>query len=942
MYPSRDIEKIIRNIIYALKNKVKCDLYNVKIFDANGNIDVVEFIPLCDYAKCYNGFLLNTNFSSHYLLNKQIFGSVGSWPLLSPYFFIQIIWFLKCEDLLIESLVHVPLDLCIEILELTIKHINELEISRARRIILLLIYKVYNKCLWLHLGTLSEENVMRRIYQLVTYFKKLCDMLVSQEYVIDDISLRKYLILRGILMKNMLRYVRKCMHSKMESYSEHQSLAKLFTLTYGSFDECSKYYHIISINEIKSIVMKLDEYLVTLLLQLIKDVDQSELMTWKTSNDDENTMISLRRGIATECHYFLKFIRHNEFLVKNKHLFYYLEQFASLRNSRKFTFTLKELCRDITHGNRYGMQELIKRYKEWDLSTLDFIMKRKQLLNIDNYYTILKYLHHICAHTYSKVEKYRVYIAVFKILIQLKVYDLYFITLKYVHKHFDDKHLEDFYDGTCFDAYLQQSSFPAKTNLRHITTVEQPSYGILLIFILLNPKRALSQLILYEINVEDTKSIIFQKSMLASIVQNYYKSGHRNILTYVLQDILLQQRVTFNLKFRTFIDKVRTYKMMTANDLMNYLYIPYLHGSHLNVFSLHNMLLHITYFLEEKHCSLKTNFLALIPALTKTASLMRRCNRGFSKFTLHVRIQLISDIISQLYAMRMLSVDQISTLSTHGLWDRVEPLDMKMLLPMMTTFDILQIYAKRCFITHQRLRTNPRCHPKLRNYVQSFHLDQEAFIRYIMLHCFDRECADHARDLTFICWYNFGWINHMMAYENTMRIIVDVAEIILKYSNAFPRHTFIILLFALVRFCNYVKQKLIPEYSFDTIRNIMLDTMSSMKHMVSRTHYAEFYVTLLQEVHAVSPQLRGKKYFRRIWHLIDMYTDIYSSEATPTPILKTDCTCAESSYCKFYAFVIDEKITANYQTYLFIRECINHARTHNYSERLLRALCLTE
>ncbi|XP_018338605.1 PREDICTED: uncharacterized protein LOC108746372 [Trachymyrmex septentrionalis] len=275
---SRSIDEVSKIIMYYLKDQL--GMYNIKIFIADNNFNTKHnFLP--KFITCYKYLLLNTNFSSQYLLKKDMrFGHVvGLWPTLSPCLFVQILWYSRCEDLLIESIVHIPLDLCVEILQITIEHINELTLLRARRLILLLIYKIYYKF-------------------------------------------------------------------------------------------------------------------------------------WRNIVDDENTMISLHRAIIIECHYLNEFIKQNNFLMKNEQLFLCLKQLIGSMKSEESILTLQELCYDIAKGKLHGIKELIKRYKEWDLYTLDFIRQR---------------------------------------------HDLHRIILQYMKRHFDDNCLEYLYNEKSFDTFLRQN-----------------------------------------------------------------------------------------------------------------------------------------------------------------------------------------------------------------------------------------------------------------------------------------------------------------------------------------------------------------------------------------------------------------------------------------------------------------------------------------------------
>jgi len=466
-------------------------------------------------------------------------------------------WHLKCEDLLVASLAHLPLDLCIEILETMIKHINELEFSRARRLAFLLMYQVYCKCLWLHLGILSEENVTTCINQLIRYFDILLNFLNFECVTFRALAFREKYSQHGILVKNLLHYVKKCMHSKIKSYWENCNLAELFTLTYRNFNKHMNYYHMFPANDVKSIIMKLDRKLVTLLLYQIRKVKSFEYIIWNNIADDENTVISLQRAIVMECHYLKEFIKQNDFLVTNKQLFLRLKRLIGPRISEESILTLEELCHEIANDRLHGMKELIKRYKEWDLSTLDFINERIESLKIyDVFVILLEYLHYKFTYLRTKTEKYRVYVSVLKILIQLTVEDLHSAVQIYVERHFDDNPLEYLYNERCFIEFIERFLFIENYNF------SRTELHTLLIFILLNPKEVLDKFVKHDINTQIyvSKSILFR----LPLVQPYYKlrRGRYNLLMYILKDILFQQRMALSWHFINFLEDALTFQVM--------------------------------------------------------------------------------------------------------------------------------------------------------------------------------------------------------------------------------------------------------------------------------------------------------------------------------------------------------------------------------------------
>ncbi|XP_018338644.1 PREDICTED: LOW QUALITY PROTEIN: uncharacterized protein LOC108746403 [Trachymyrmex septentrionalis] len=402
---------------------------------------------------------------------------------------------------------------------------------------------------------------MVRVHQLITYFDKLLDFLVNPIFVSSPTSCinEKYLQ-HGILVKNMLHYIRKCMHSKIENYWENCNLAASFTLTYGNFNEYTNYYHVLPVGEVKSIITTLDQKLINLLVNQIKHIETSEYIVWENTVDDEITTISLQQGIAMECHYFTEFVKQNKCFMTNEELFPYLKRLVDPKKSEESILTLQELCRKITDGRLHDMRELIKRYKEWDLSILDFINEKIELLKIYDVSVILEYVHYIFPYLHTNAKKYRVCVSVLKILIQLTVNDLHYVVQNYVEQHFDDNPLEYLYNEKCFIEFIERSSFIEPCEMTELVRTQE--LCTLLTYILLNPKEVLSKIVMYEIDVKFSHDFMFEENM--SLVRSYYtlKSNECNVLMYILKDMIFVQRIILCSRFIDFMDNVLSYQVI--------------------------------------------------------------------------------------------------------------------------------------------------------------------------------------------------------------------------------------------------------------------------------------------------------------------------------------------------------------------------------------------
>lgn len=452
---------------------------------------------------------------------------------------------------------YIPLDVCVEILEVAIKHVDELEMSRAKCLILSLNNKTYEKILRLHLGTLSEKDVAERACQLVACFQAMLDLLGSPKFIGGpDLSEEARYEQHGLLLKCIFRHIKICMSKKIEAAIYNLHLEKLLKLTYGNLcHNPVNYYCMLPVDKVKSFVTTLDQELITLLLNQIKQVDCYEYMGWLEFNDTENIMISLQRAIIIECHYFINFMKENEFVEKNDHLLDCLQTLTGSGNGKEAMLALQELCHSIANGKPEGIRELMKRYKEWDKSILCFLNERIQLLQKDDCCVLLEYLHHMFAYPHTKIEKYQAYVLVLRVIIQQNIQDVYYIIIKYVLRHFDDNRLEYLYNHKLFITFMQ----------RDVCISESEKLLILLIFVLLNAKKVLTTLVEIAIGHNKYERIIFAPKDIL-LLRSFFiiqKDKEYNLLMYILKEICLQKDITWSCKhFPVFMNTILDHKVI--------------------------------------------------------------------------------------------------------------------------------------------------------------------------------------------------------------------------------------------------------------------------------------------------------------------------------------------------------------------------------------------
>lgn len=413
--------------------------------------------------------------------------------------------------------------------------------------------------MWLKLGVLTNRDVTKVTHQLVAHFQSLLD-LVSTKYATSQSSQEVKYVQHGIFLKNMFRCVKTCMRYKTKNYRETSDDLQSFKITYGNPNGNMDYFCEIPTETAQFVLSTLDKELVTLLQDQIKQIDCFEFMEWAEKDDEENIMISLQRAIIIEIHCFMEFIKQDEFLFDSD-LLQNLQQFVGLDKSEESTLTVQELCDSIKSNklDEIGMKELIKRYKEWNQSVLDFIIE-EELLNKKDLGILLEYLHYTYAHSNSHKEKRHTYTLILRVLLAEDLPNMYELVLEYTLRHFYDNPLECLFNSENFIKFIE-------TNIK-----QEQNMRTSVVFVLLNPKEVLTTLVRVAMGSTDTKyrNVVFGKLQLPflhSFLILKIDNQNTNLLTYILKDAWLHDHSTWcYMEFKTFMNDMFetkvTYKML--------------------------------------------------------------------------------------------------------------------------------------------------------------------------------------------------------------------------------------------------------------------------------------------------------------------------------------------------------------------------------------------
>ncbi|XP_012215410.1 uncharacterized protein [Linepithema humile] len=819
----------------------------------DGQKDKRSFSRIWIVVQCYNYLLLNTSFPSQDYLQMDFANGhkVNMWPNISPYLFIQIIWRLEYEEVLVESLQYIPLDLCAEILDITIKCLVELKSERAISLIFSLINRIYCKCLWLDLNAHLKNNAKERLYQLVAYFQMLLD-LFDKFNQFPEICIQEKYKQRGTFLKRILRYTRLCMCKKLSSNlinPDVTHVADMYRLTSGTMSFCNlslEIYHKFTNYEINSIIIMLDQELITLLLKHIQEIDYLEYVYWTGVEDEENIATSLQHAVVIECHNFMKYMKKDDFLVENNHLrhllqqFIYWSDFSSPENSNRFSLSLQELRASIVNDKSKNMRKLMKRYKEWDKLTMNFISDRVHLLQEDIFF-LLEYLHHVFANSLNATERNQAYVSVITILHRVEDQNLFLNVLKYTKRHFQDNYLECMYDDKMFHNFIKDK----------IDIHDPLKLRVLMICILLNAKKVLTILIKIVIEYIDYKNFTFTAYDLLSLQQFLcIKADERyNLLLVILKEVCFNNNDWNVQKFCDFVVIMIQNKVIKTNDLFNYFYIPYLLMTDIKG-NLYHIAISLQFILMELDYANKINYILLTVALAKKMSLIRRNTEWIKEQTNEI-LSAICEILIKFPAYLQTHTFAVMAKKLHeykctiGNW--LEPLDRAQMLMVIApdtinVLHVIQDYEARCFPIHQRLRTNSIWIYNKR-FTNCTRINRESLIRHMMLHATMSEFKSHVYELTEL-YYHFGWTSQLEAYENLVRIAAEAIQLTIVYSKTFPPNASITLLRTLVKFCKKFAKKSDANLHV-AICYILLETLSSLKQLINGTQYAESYSCML-------------------------------------------------------------------------------------------------
>lgn len=801
-------------------------------------------------VQAYKYLLLNTKFSSQERLAEDIVIGhvVDMFPPLSPYIFIQILWKLEYDKILIESLTYMPFDLCIEILEIVQKCIEDLPFQRSMDNIFQLMRTMYKKFVRLKEGGIQTRNVEESIQNFLITLEEFMLLLTNPKLTHETgiWNLKKSERL-GIVLKKLISTIKECLQYKTKGTLVSSDLERLYNVTFGkeSFVNCDSAL-------IESSIDLLNQKMMDLLLTKVKEVDLNIYLHWTEVDDEMNNMISLQRSIGNDCYYFIEFIQSDEKLSQNTHLIECLQQFSSKPDPKQpsYILSIQELCSGISGGKKELMEELLCRYKEWDHSVLHFVNENRSLLNTRHCLFLLQYLTFILTQPNEENFIEVCYTVVTKIISLQSVPDIYEIVTAYLIKHDGKNYLECQDTEETFNEFIVQN--PYLQNPRNLK--------IVLLFLVKNLRLILSILVKITIGNPRYKNIMISATdMLLLLPFMQIREGNGKIfLISILRTICLEDIEWNGKKFMNFIKMIKDKNIMSVHDLINDVFIPYLEENTSNVSNINSILNNIRK-LQDRYTK-DINVKDLVIALARKMSLLRK-NTNISKYTSSETIGKVVRILDYFldvkgYKIPMTTKDEI----IDGIEPIIEPIDklhFASLLYLMrkgiSVIDITEDYERRCSAVLNRLREDSRTSETLQNYLSHLRLLKDDFLRHLIIQSTEEEYHRISSELTTIYYFAFGWNNEIEAFNNLLRLTIEACCLSLEYPSIGGNNLFVFLLQSFIQFCKtFVLLEEMNDH--ETIHRSLIENINQLNGSINHSPYVHLFDACLTSVNNTAQQ----------------------------------------------------------------------------------------
>ncbi|XP_011304659.1 uncharacterized protein [Fopius arisanus] len=728
--------------------------------------------------KALQYLILNTDFKTQEFLQEDFLHGhlVDICPPLSPYLLIELVWHLEYEGLLAESILNLPLDLCIEVLEILRRYAFTLGFPRVFNLLLTLTRHCYIKVLIIgDVGTHSldfDTNLEKLIinYQEILSLleNKKCLRLLEVSGI--DRSERYGYILQEILI--LTRTILELNGRKVTTESEKQHKLYEISLGRGTLRRCDTK----TVNHhLKSLTL----CLMNVLLKKVKEINCDVYIDWASLNPQANPSISLQQKIGIECFHLIQLIKEND-TDAHEHLIECLQQLSVKPESIHCCTTtdLKELCKGVEEGNHDYLKQLLIQCNKWDNSVFHSIRKRVDLFDKDDFLNLLEYLTELIVNEKYGEEIQIVYNTLTKIFFRQKLKDLYEIILQYILKHDGDHILESLHSEQRFMDFL----------LNNVNFITPNKLKILLFFLLKNPQKFLMILIKICIGSEKYNNLMINPDdlILLSPVMTI-RNGTGNLVLFCLLKIALENDEFSFIKFSNFIKSMIEHHVFTTDELFNSVYIPLIKTVDLPYSTVRSILINLRQIAVTLN---DVNLELLLKSMVEKMSQLRYDRRipnllNTEMLTLTIRVvETVLGMHDNWFVdveRRRWIIDFEATISP------VDKLYFSKLFNTSEYLDITEIiedYSRRINTTIQKVIVKGEpilIHNCFNRYVNL----EDEIMKHVIFNCTEAEYTRLAFEITAIDWNECKNSNLIEGFDKIVRITIEACDYCLK---SLPNH----------------------------------------------------------------------------------------------------------------------------------------------------------
>ncbi|KAJ8684116.1 hypothetical protein QAD02_019908, partial [Eretmocerus hayati] len=448
-------------------------------------------------VKAFKYLICCTNFKTQPLISDSVSGSLSRdlQPPFSPYLLMKMICQINYDSILSEAILHFPLDLSTEIMEIIPRCVTLMNFERAVQFYTTLITNAYRKLISLtEIGTQTKDILIS-----VTNFSGSLQELIVQfnfeRFSKCESKSQKSYEKHGILIKRMLKMVKYSLINGKRGIIGSCSMQRMYKLEFGN-EPIKK----LEDNRLQPLTAEIDNVLVSSLLSKVKEIDCNMFMDWIEYDDYEDTSLSLQRAIGVESYSFVKdtSIGSHSHIRQYNHLIECLGQISCQPAPENYEENnqLENLINETKKGNKKALMTLFRRYKEWKNEIKNVINNGMSLLDKESIAELFEYFAAEVSRPkeqldFSRLQLFSLFLT--KSLSHLSIADVMDITLNFLVKHKDDENLETSTDIVNFKEFITHNPRFSKTE----------DLKVVLFFVCFNARSTLEVLIKIAIGHSD-------------------------------------------------------------------------------------------------------------------------------------------------------------------------------------------------------------------------------------------------------------------------------------------------------------------------------------------------------------------------------------------------------------------------------------------------------